>query len=160
MTPGTDQSALAGKKSPSARHDKRPLPFIWRLLAGLVLLGLSAGCFFLVLRWSGVSAPVIAEQNRDKMFFAFLAALVLFMLLLPAAGALLRGCAEKRPAWTIVKDVVKAMTVTVVQAIVAIFVEALLGSSRSSDRNTSSSDKDSTEGGGGSFGGGGSSGTF
>jgi hypothetical protein len=154
------KTLLANEKSTRLRQKKTSVPFLWRLIAALGLTGLSGGCFFLVLRLSGTSAPFISEQNRDTLFFAFLAGIVLFLMLIPAVSVLLQGCAEKRPAWTIIKDVVKTMTVMAVQSIVAIIVEALLGNSRSNDRNSSSSDKGTTKGGGGSFGGGGSSGTF
>jgi hypothetical protein len=160
MTQGSKKRLSANKQSTRLRQKKTSLPFLWRLIAGLGLTGLSVGCFFLVLRLSGISAPFISEQNRDTLFFAFLAGMVLFLILIPAVSVLLRGCAEKRPAWTIAKDIVKTMTVTAVQSIIAIIVEALLGNSRSNDRNSLSSDKDTTRGEGGSFGGGGSSGTF
>lgn len=152
-----EKTLLAENQLSRLRQKEPSPPFLWRVIAGLGLLGLSVGCFFLILRLSGLSAPFIAEQNRDTLFFAFLAGMVLFLLLLPAVSVLLRDCAEKKPVWTIVKDVLKAMTVTVVQSIVAIIVEAVFGSSRS---DSSSSGKDKTSGGGGSFGGGGSSGTF
>ncbi len=149
----------AEQKSARLRQKKTSVPFLWRLIAGMGLAALSVGCFFLILKLAGISAPFISEQNRDTLFFAFLAAIVLFLLLTPAATVLLRGCAEKKPAWSIFKDVVRTMTVTAVQSLIAIVVEALLGNSRSEARN-SSSDRDTTKGGGGSFGGGGSSGTF
>jgi hypothetical protein len=66
-------------------------------------------------------------------------------MLIPAVSVLLRGCVEKRPAWTIAKDVVKTMTA--LQSVFAIIVEALLGNSRSDDRRSSSSGKDTTRGG-------------
>ena len=159
MTQESGKTLSEDKKSTRLRQKKTSLPFLWRFIAGLGLIGLSAGCFFLVIRLSGISAPFISEQNRDTLFFAFLAGMVLFLMLIPAVNVLLRGCAEKRPAWDIVKDVIKTMTVTAVQSIFAIIVEALLGTSRSDERNSSSSGKDTTKGGG-SFGGGGSSGTF
>lgn len=157
---GIGGNIIGGEKFQPIAAKNPPLPFLWRLLAGLGLTGLSVDCFFLVLRLSGLSAPYISEQNRDTLFFAFLAGLVLFLLMIPATIVLLRGCADKKPAWTIAKDVVRTMTVTAVQSIIAIIVEALLGSSRSGGRSSSSSGKDSTTGGGGSFGGGGSSGSF
>ena len=160
MTQKLEKTSSAGAQSIRLRSKKPSLPLLWRLIAGLGLAGLSVGCFFLVLRSSGISAPYISEQNRDTLFFAFLAGVVLFLMLIPAVIVLLRGLAEQKPAWTIAKDVVRTMTVTAVQSIVAIIVEALLGNSRSSDRSSSSSGKDTTRGGGGGFGGGGSSGTF
>jgi uncharacterized membrane protein YgcG len=147
------------QKASRLRQKKTPLPLLWRLIAGLGLLGMSVGCFFLVIGLSGIAPPFISEQNRDTLFFAFLAGMVLFLMLIPATNVLLRGCAEKKPAWDIVKDVVKTMTVMAVQSIIAIIAEAFMGSSRSDTRNSSSSGKDSTKGGG-SFGGGGSSGNF
>jgi uncharacterized membrane protein YgcG len=160
MIQGSKKTLSADKKSTRLRQKKMSLPFLWRLIAGLGLTGLSVSCFFLVLRLSGISAPFISEQNRNTLFFAFLAGMVLFLILLPAVRVLLQGCAGKKPAWTIVKDVVKTMTVVAVQSIIAIIVEALSGHFRSNDRNSSSSGKDTSRGGGGSFGGGGSSGTF
>jgi uncharacterized membrane protein YgcG len=109
---------------------------------------------------SGISSPFISEQNRDKLFFAFLAGMMLFLMLIPAVNVVLLGCAEKKPVWAIVKNVIKTITVTTVQSMIAIVLEALLGSSRSDDRSSSSSGKDTGKGGGGSFGGGGSSGNF
>jgi uncharacterized membrane protein YgcG len=159
MTQESANIPSANRKSSRLRQKKTPLPLLWRLIAGLGLLGLSAGCFFLVIGLSGISPPYISEQNRDTLFFAFLAGMVLFLMLIPATIVLLRGCAEKRPAWDIVKDVVKSMTVMAIQSIIAIIVEALMGSSRSDKRNSSSSGNDSSKGGGG-FGGGGSSGSF
>jgi len=160
MTQESEKTLSADKRPIRSRQKKKPLPLLWQLIAGFGLTGLSVGCFFLVLRLSGISAPFISEQNRDTLFYAFLAGLVLFLMLIPAVSVLLRGCAEKKPAWTIVKDVARTMTVVVAQSIIAIIVEVLLGNSRSNDRNSSSSSKDTTRGGGGSFGGGGSSGTF
>lgn len=144
---------------PARSRRKTASPLIWRLIAGLALTGISVGCFFLILALAGISAPFISERNRDVLFFAFLAAIVLFLLLIPAATVLLQGCAEKKPAWTIVREVVRTMTVTAIQSLVAIIVEVFLGKSRS-ETGGSSSGRDSTRGGGGSFGGGGSSGTF
>jgi uncharacterized membrane protein YgcG len=149
----------AGTPTVRLRQTHTSVPFLWRLLAGLGLAAFSAGCFVLILKLLGISAPFISEQNRDTLFFAFLAAIVLFLLLIPAVRVLLRGCAEKKPAWTIVKEVFRTMTVTAVHSLVAIIVEVFLGGSRSGTGN-SSSERDSSRGGGGSFGGGGASGTF
>lgn len=132
------------------------VPLSWRIISILAMLPLGAGLFLLIFIKSGGKLPLAAGDSTDPIFFAFIFAIVLPVILyLFVIDKILTGIVTRRSGKAVALDIAGDIGKEV--AIAA--VDAVLGGGDSDDRSSSGS-SGGTQGGGGSTGGGGASGSY